>query len=304
MSRTRFPPLEGATNLMLLSDIHMGGYPAQGHQSYKARDDLNRMTRRLTVDGWLLAGDQTNDATLSQQTELDNWLTGLNRGSAPIAMVPGNHDLIASGAGGGVPDVQTPEQWAVANAQWGVTGKHYAVDIPGTDLRVLCLSPKDNPVAVPGENRLSVDDPVMDWLDAALGATDKRCIVMFHAPLPDTVLAKPGVPYTSISSSTWHVFSLGSRTPAQVMAAHSNAIAWVSGHLHSHYDAPDIVKRNVTESGVYATVALGSPLVLPIGYATPGITSAMMSVFDDRIEVRYRDHGAGQWLNPWYTVTL
>ncbi|MCG7285342.1 metallophosphoesterase [Cellulomonas sp. ACRRI] len=289
---------------MLMSDIHMGGYPNQAHQSYKARDDLNRMTRRLTVDAWLLAGDQTNDATPAQQAELDTWLAGLNRNGAPLAMVPGNHDLIASGAGGGVPDVQTPTQWAANNAQHGVTGKHYVVDVPDSDLRILCVSPMDSPVGSPPPNRLSVDDAVLDWCDARLSETTRRCIILHHAPLPDTVLAKPGVPYTSVSSSTWRVFSLGSRTAADMCAGHPNLIAWVSGHLHSHYDAPDIVKRNVTPSGAYATVALGSPLVLPIGYATPGITSAMMTVYGDRVEVRYRDHGAGQWLNPWYTVTL
>ncbi|WP_187365077.1 hypothetical protein [Cellulosimicrobium cellulans] len=50
-------------------------------------------------------------------------------------------------------------------------------------------------------------------------------------------------------------------------------------------------------------MSVGGPFVLPIPSA-PQMVSAMLSVFDGRIEVRYRDHGAGQWLNPWYTVAL
>jgi hypothetical protein len=300
----RLPPVTpDAVNLLCISDIHMGGYALQGHYAYKARDDLNRMSRRLTIQGWLLAGDQTNDATAAQQTELDAWLAGLLR-DGPLAMTPGNHDLIASGAGGLVPDVQTPDQWAAANAQHGVTGKHYVVDIPETDIRILSVSPMDSPPGKPPQNRLSVDDAVLDWCDEQLEATDKRCIILHHAPLTDTVLAKPGVPYTSAASSTWHVFSLGTRTAEAMAASHPNLIAWVSGHLHSQYDAPDVVKANPKAGGGnFATVSVGGPLVLPIP-STPQMVSAMMSIFDDRIEVRYRDHGAGQWLNPVYIVTL
>lgn len=302
----RHPPLVGAANLMVVSDMQFVAYAAAAHHPYKAIDDLNAMTSRSSIAAWLFPGDLTNNTTAPQWAEFDAWLAALNAGGRPRAFVPGNHDLIASLGSGGVADVMTPTQWAARMSAHGVTGRDYVVDVPGTDLRVLCVSPMDSNPASPPAQRLTLDATTLAWCDARMVETDRRCIVLFHAPLMDTVLSQPGVPYTSAYTATatnWYVRSADARTVEQMVAAHPNLIAWVSGHLHSQVVAPDIVKRNVTASGVFASIGAGSPITLPLG-SEPAIVSTMVSVYPDRIEVRYRDHGAGQWLLPVHTVTL
>lgn len=302
----RHPPLVGAVNLMVVSDPQFVAYAAAAHQPYKAQADLNAMTSRASIAAWLFPGDLTNNATEAQYVEFDAWLAGVDTGTAPLALVPGNHDLIGSLGSGGVADVMTPAQWAARMSGHGVTGRDYVLDIPGTDLRVLCVSPMDSNPASPPAQRLTLDATTLAWCDARMAETERRCIIMFHAPLMNTVLSQPGVPYTSAyttAATNWYVRSADTYTVEQMVASHPNLVAWISGHLHSQMAAPDIVKRNVTASGVFASISAGSPLTLPLG-SEPAIVSTMVSIYPDRIEVRYRDHGAGQWLAPVHTVTL
>lgn len=305
----RYPPTSGAVNIMCVSDIHMEDplnlqvkdFP------YIALADLNVMTRRETVAAWVMAGDLSSRANASEMVLVKSWLDAWNRDGKPLAMVPGNHDLIGTGTSGGVPDIFTPEQWATYYAAYGVTGRDYVIDVPDTDLRILCVSPAANPAADPLPLRMAIDDTVLAWCDARISETTRRCLIVHHAPLMDTILAKPGVPYTSAyttsTTANWYVRNRSTYTVEQMVASHPNLIAWISGHLHSEVDAPDVVKRNVTTGGVFASISVSSPRVLPVG-SSPQVASAMVSVYPDRIEVRYRDHGMGQWLNPVHTVSL
>lgn len=298
----RLPPLTGAVNIMMTSDVHISA-PPDGAQltSYKAAEDLNAMVGRVGIEAWINAGDVVSRASDAEYAAFHEFMTGLDLGGKPLAMVPGNHCLIGSGFAGGVPDIVTPPQWAQRMARYGVTGRNYVVDV-GKTLRILCVSPMDNlTTGIVNTWRLTLDRKTLEWCDARMFETSRRCIVVFHAPLYGTV----GTPVTAYNSydPAWHAHSQDAYTIEQMLAKHPNHIAWVSGHTHTAPDVPDNVKRVDVGGGPFAAVSIGSPLVLPHG-TVPGITSSLLSVFPNRIEVRYRDHGVGQWLTPVRTVLL
>lgn len=290
----RYPPTDPAVqNIMLMSDLHVEVPPHEWqHLAYKMRDDLNAMVRKHSIVGWVCAGDITSDATEDEYQAFLAWEAGLNRGGAPLAIVPGNHDLCAYSAGG-VPDTVTPAQWATKMAGLGVTGRDYVVDV-GADLRIICLSPTDSITTW----RWTLDATNLAWCDARLNETTRRCIIVFHAPLYNSVLG----PQSSLLPA-WHAASKDSYTIEQMLAGHSNIIAWVSGHTHTPVGSPDQVKTMIMGSARFAHVSIGSPLILPRG-SNPAAVSSLLSVYSNKVEIRYRDHGAGQWLNPVHTVTL
>lgn len=297
----RQPPAVGGTSIVVIGDTHLGS--AQESWSYKALDDLNRMVGRGQVAAWLHAGDQTTTAVASELTSFKAWWAALNRGSAPSAFVPGNHDTLGNQLSGNV-DVQTPEQWATGMASLGVTARDYVVDV-GANLRIVCLSPTTSAGVgtVAHTYRLTVDAVTLAWADARINETSRRCIVMFHAPLYGTYGVNSSSTAWSSYDLDWCAHSQDAYTIEQMIGSHPNVIAYVSGHTHSAMDQPDLVKRVQIGVATFAAISASSPLVLPTG-SVPQIVSALMTVYPDRIEVRYRDHGAGQWLSPVYTVTF
>lgn len=287
---------------MMSSDIHLEQIPDPPQEgSYKALADLKAMAGRPTVQAWINAGDMTSRASEGEYAAFHDWMSSFPAGK-PVAMVPGNHDLIGTGVAGGVPDIVTPAQWAARMAPYGVTGRNYVVDV-GDDVRILCLSPMDNlTTGIVNTWRLTVDAAILRWCDARLDETDRKAVILFHAPLYGTMGTPDVTAYNSYAPG-WHVHSQDSYTVEQMLAKHPNVVAWVSGHNHAPPHAPDVVKSVNYGAGPLAAVSIGSPLVLPHG-TVPAITGSMLSVFDDRVEVRYRDHGAGQWLHPTYRVAL
>lgn len=304
MRGNRQPPVgSGAVNVMLFSDVHTEDPPhPQQHYSYKALDDLNAMAGRHVIDAWGCGGDITSRASESEYAKAIDWLSGLNRGGAPLAIVPGKHDLIGTGGNAsGDPDIVTPAQWATKLAAFGVTGRDYVVDV-GDALRILCVSPMNNDMSsLVKTRRLAIDEPTLAWCDARMSETTRRCMIIFHAPLQGSV-GTDGAPYSS-NDPNWYAHSNGSRTIEQMIAGHSNFIAWASGHTHSPPQTDHVVRRMQYGSATFAAISIGSPLILPMG-TKPAMTSSLLSVYPDRIEVRHRDHGARQWLAPVQTVAF
>lgn len=299
----RLPPYNDPTNIMLTSDVHMTSAQDGPDQfgSFKARDDMNTMIGHPSVKAWVIGGDITNRANEEEYAKFHGWMTGFNLNGKRLCIVPGNHDIIGSGVMGGRADIVTPEQWAERMAPYGVPSRDYVVDI-GQNLRILCVSPMTNLMTgTVFTYRLTLDAITLGWCDDRISETSRQCIIVFHAPLYGTV----GTTVTAYNSydPAWHAHSQDAYTIEQMLAKHSNIIAWVSGHTHSGVNVPDNVKSVNYGAGPMAAVSMGSPLVLPAG-TTPEIISALMTVYPNKVEIRYRDHGAGQWLSPVRTVNL
>lgn len=252
-------------------------------------------------------GDCTANGTLAHD---DYFLAFKNRISGGLYPVLGNHDVgnVASGE----PGFRTP---AAAAAALGMPAKDYVVDLGFAALIVLGQD------AVYGSSICVYFDDTLDWLDAQLLANpDKPCIVAAHAPLKNTVrcvLTANGIGGTSahwgwyaIDESSFNALNPATASDAAiraVLADNVNATAWISGHTHSVLQAPDIVKQESIGGRNFLTLTASS--ITPPGYdATHPVVSAFLTVLDDRMEVRWRNHGAHQWVgagsdfDPLFTV--
>lgn len=224
----------------------------------------------------------------SHGTAARAFMDGIEDGADWYTMA-GNHDLYVSGS--------TPNQTSRSFATWfseyaphsGAT-QNYVIDL--TFCALLVVNPDNLPAAWPPCNLSST---TLDWLDAQLAAHAARiCLVFSHCPLANTVLDGGGWNST-VDYFQQHVDA----DIRAVLSAHGNAKAWVSGHTHSPLDARNVVMtetiggRSFGHINVSAIRGLGSGQTIWDPIITPYLT-----VFDDRIEVRWRNHGNGAWVGP------
>lgn len=111
------------------------------------------------------------------------------------------------------------------------------------------------------------------WLDSTLTQhAGRHCIILAHPPmesLPDWGVVEP------------------------VLAEHHNVVAWVNGHTH----APASIKTLAVGGRDLPQIDCGA-----LHYTIPSLdwfdplVSLYLTVEDDRLEVRFRDHGAHQWV--------
>lgn len=200
--------------------------------------------------------------------------------------VVGNHDM-----NGGLDGNQ-------AAAALGMPSKDMAIDMGFAVL--IILGPDEDPGG--GASRCVYGDTALAFLDAQLSAhSDKPCIMATHPSLRYTVQAPPG-PATSKASNEVPWFALdktrtGDGAIRAVLEDHPNAKAWLGGHTHSLIQSPDIVK-SVAIGGHTLCAVNTSAITYPGSQRlhTTGVASPFLTVYDDRIEVRWRNHGAHQWV--------
>lgn len=184
----------------------------------------------------------------------------------------GNHDY----------DYQspTPDPDAAA-ANMGMPGKDFSVDLGYavlvvTYVRAASTYDPSNPY-----------DPT--WLGTELDKyPDRTCLVVAHPPLVKEFADDGG---TGLAPEVDAIMA--------VLDSRPQAKAWLSGHTHWGIE----FSRNLA-----LTVDTGSRAIAQINggslyYTTPGVDwtdrlwSAYLTVESDRLEVRFRDHGAHQWVN-------
>lgn len=184
----------------------------------------------------------------------------------------------------------------------GMASKDYVVDMGFAVLIVLGPDEgyNDNPTGWKGE--CVYTETALTFLDQQLTAhASELCIVAAHPSLRYTVQSPRG-PATSKATNTVPWFALDSSrlddaAIRAVLADHPNAKAWLGGHTHSLISAPDIVKA--VPVGGHTLASVNTSAILNPGsqlLPTTGIASPFLTVYDDRIEVRWRNHGAHQWV--------
>lgn len=293
-------PQKLRTQILAVGDIHLD-LAERIARSTKARDDLNRMIGSSSLAAVVQLGDQTTYATTDEFNTYYSWRAGITA-AGEYGEIPGNHDLIGNNASGGT-DIFTPSQWAEL-VRGLEAPKDVVIDLPG--VRLLLVSPAQD--ASTGEahvRRLTLDPATLAWCDARIGETASKCLLFFHAPLPDTVGPLDGSAFSSYDER-WRAHWDTAYPISDMIADHPNLIAWVSGHTHSRYFEEDAVKKMTYGDVSIACISASSPAFLnpSLGYVRDSICSALITITDTGVEVRYRDHGAGQWLEPVHTITL
>jgi hypothetical protein len=300
-------------NVLAIGDVHFRDTDwVTTPRLNKTLDDLARMTGRGTLDAVVQVGDQTSYATTA---EFDAYLAWRNAIRAlhpgiPVQEVPGNHDL-CGGNPSGTPDVVTTAQWAQIMGR-ADGAKDMVVDI-GNDVRLLLLAPTADPtgtlstgVGFTAKTRTYLDSADIAWCDARLDETDRQCVIFFHAPLFRTQGPLDGSAFSSYDPAGRWVAHAGADTIEAMIARHDNVVAWVSGHSHSLVTETDVVKSVTYGSTTFAAINAASPSSAnpDAGRQNNLLALCLLTIHSDRVEVRYRDGGAGQWLDPVHAVQL
>lgn len=275
--RSAGPPADGVT-IHAIGDTHIG--PVFSNEAWRL-DTVSRdatRERMPTPSAVVQLGDGINDQP-SVQTAMFKQFMG--RFKAPWYAVMGNHDITN--------DVQTPAQWA---AGLGYPSPSHIIDLPS--LRLVFFSPSEQYT-----NYHLASPAALSWLDTAC-TTSKPVFVFCHFSLFETNWGSETAPFflgTTASPGN-------SSGVLAVLAAHTNVKAWISGHTHQPVDYPSpvmSVKAGTTKlaainaSCIWYTQAPPSPYPLS---GIDGMFTGYVTWLGDRIEVRYRDHGAGQWGSP------
>ena len=276
------PPTEDT--LHVIGDLHMGSISAARSNAVLAdllSPDVPKGLPHLQV------GDLTESGTTQQDADGLAWLDVLD---GPWHVAVGNHDMFGSRSGDN------------AAAAWGRT-KNSNVDLGFA--RLIILSPDSNQA---NGTTMVLSQATLDYRAAQLTAAGSTpCLICCHAPLYNTV----GVGQTGEYSSAGTGFFVVAVSQANetngvrdqpirdILAAHDNAKAWISGHTHNPITTPALVKSVVV--GNRSIVAINASALVYTGTTTEDtdpLNSLYITLFDDRIEVRYRDHARKTWANP------
>lgn len=302
--KPRIAEYEGV-NLLCIGDTHeytLAGNPWRNRTTI-VQNDLKTMFGRQFIDAFIQVGDHTSTAATSEFTNYKAWRDNIKAAfpGIPWGEVPGNHDLIGNNSSG-TPDLVTPAQWA---AIMGYQNKDNVIDIKGR-VRVLLVSPAaDATVGKASVRRLTIDPATVAWIDARCDEVpDMKVVIVFHAPLPNTVGPLDGSAFSSYDER-WHAHWDTGYALSDMISRHSNIVAWVAGHTHSRPTEVDIVKKMTYGSVSIASVVTSSPAFHNPDTGIYGpIVTALVTILPDRVEVRYRDHGSRQWRNPVHSVLL
>lgn len=297
-------PAAGGVTIHCLSDMH-AGLTLQSKIDNTVQDILTGLLVPVPV-ARVITGDVTNVGGAGEIVTAQTAIAAVS--SVPVYPVMGNHDLFSGG---------TQATFGTAYATPSGTA-NYIVDLP--TLRLIMIAPDALPTdGVDGADGARIrlpDATVSTWLDAQLAGTTKDCLIFCHAPLKDTVLGA-GVNYDS-SVEPWFVTTVSTKTTSNailtVLAAHSNAKAWISGHVHCPINTPQFVVGQTVGSHTMAMISVSALAYTGINVNT--VTQAMSSActgsyvtyYPDRIEVRFRNHGGRVWdhngTSRLVTVTL
>lgn len=277
------PPHDGIT-IHAIGDTHVG--PVSSNESWRLDAVVRDSAKLPTPTAVVQLGDGCNNNPATDTAILSHFMGRLG---APWWAVMGNHDIANEGVTAD-PASATPALWA---SRLGYPAPSYTVDLPG--LRLVMFSPSEQP-----SNYEAVSPAGLAWLDEAIGGTTNPVFVCCHFSLHGTHQYTDSIP--------WYIRTAtvpgDSSEILDVLAAHPNVQAWISGHLHSLVDSPDLV--TAVDLGGHRLAAINASCIWycqppPSPYpldARETINTLYVTLLDDRIEVRVRDHGAGQWAAP------
>jgi hypothetical protein len=208
--------------------------------------------------------------------------------SAPVPLdaIIGNHDLLTNiGIAW-----RTAADWA-ASYGYGAS-QNYTRNLGFAKL--IMLGTDTYTGAAPGG---TLSATTQTFLDTELGNTSLDCLMFCHAPLDNTVISDLSQTSASSTDPLWQTHP--SDAIRTILAAHSNARAWVSGHTHSPIGARQLIKTEQLGGKRFLHLNVMSPWytgVLPADVSDPIIT-VYLTVLSGRIEIRFRDHGNHAWLS-------
>jgi 3',5'-cyclic AMP phosphodiesterase CpdA len=255
-----------------IGDLHAGAITSRRIEA------VSRDIERLGTPALhLQIGDATEDGTAAQDRIA---LRFLERLPAPWFTALGNHDILRN--------ERSAAGWARA---YGQSGHNFSVDLDFA--RVILIGPDRTE---PGRAAGRLSSETLAFLDEQLSDGAGDCWIACHWPLFRTVMGDPRLHFTS-AMPAFH--AKPDRRIREILARHRNARVWLSGHTHSPLSAPGLIKR-ARLAPQRTILAINTSALVGIGKRRDPrapLCSLYLTHRRDRIEVRARDHRAGEWRN-------
>lgn len=281
-------------SMHLVGDLQMGANREwdAGMRHFRKKiiqDQFNRMANNSPKTlGHYVVGDMAHHGLTIEDQDAQSLLAPLAT-VAPVHPVIGNHDTWDN--------ARTSLEWA---ASWGLPSQNYVVDYP--DYRCIAVGHPGMAFNADGSMAAAVvklDAEGLAFLDASLGGTAKPCLVFCHAPLIGTAgtvkFGEAAQPAASIDA---------------ILNAHSNAIAWVSGHIHTSIKDPNIfMLKNVGSRSIVAVNVTGLANTIPfLGWTEKNnwdrMHTQILTIRDEKtIQLRYLQM-SGAWDAPGLSRVL
>lgn len=276
-----WPMPPGANTIHFIGDLHYGLTSATRLAKLKADIASSSVP---APDFRVQVGDLIENVGAGQyDAPAVAWMDALMP-AVPWKGCLGNHSLYVGGSG-------TVRSVADSLATRGIATTNYEVDLGF--VRVLFLNPADFTDGL--SSLMTLSESTLQWLDVRLAADSRDCLVIFHAPPLDSVLGN------GAQNSHEPFFAAHpSDTIRSILGTHRNARAFVSGHTHNPIESQDMMKVEVL--GGHNVLLMNCSAIQYAGVG-PGrwydrIATPWVTVYGDRLEVRWRDHGAGVWIGP------
>ena len=225
----------------------------------------------------LQVGDTTETGTAAQDEVA---LRFLERLPGPWVTALGNHDILRN--------ERRVADWA---GVYGQPSQNLTVDLGF--VRVVVIGPDRT---APGRSAGQLSPATLSFLERALEEADTDCWIGCHWPLFRTVMGDPRLHYTS-DMAAFH--AKPDDQIRDLLRRHPRAKLWISGHTHSPLSAPGLIKR-ARLGPRRSIVAINASALVGIGRQRnprAPLCSLYLTHRPGGVEVRSRDHRAGEWRN-------
>lgn len=176
-----------------------------------------------------------------------------------------------------------------------------------------------DPMTLEQPKYVYLSEETLNFLDTTLAEYAAHpAIIFLHCPLYDTVLDRDPQRTRDYHSRQNFFAPENSNEVRAILARHQNACLFISGHTHSGWQAPNLVKTEHLGQHPVTFVNLMSPWYtgthkgpsLSKGRVTyradePDIIPTFaVRLFPEQAVIRVREHRARKWLNEWIVPRL
>ena len=287
----KFPTLTAGSTINVMADSQQG-YRSDFTDNWADRVAEDLQTLKADHVGHAHAGDCVEGlAGRFEDEKYQKFKRDIMQDGKPFLACAGNHDLGCETA----PINRSADEWATT-----VDGrkKHDTFTRMG-DLAVIALAPPrwEYDFSIPGfADPQALSDSTLSYLDSALtqlGSTP-TWVMTHHLP----------VGQNGVNAINDPQFVQPWGKIVDVLASHSNAIGWISGHWHISPESTAIGMRalNVGNRKIFG---INVPSVTGLNnqsYAVHRYQDNARSMFvtyeGDHVDVRWRNHTEPGWLSP------